>query len=194
MVTTISTSHLSFTSLIMILPYNTITFSNLSAVLIAISSVSRVPDGFTSLSTDSNVSPPIVSLSGLRQISIMLYMARWPHSGSFLALLKYLRAEFGFPRYLSRSHTLIQIYFAIGNGSFSSRIWMMGKKIQQINNTWKLVEYKFDNCCAVSLFLSLTSHIIPDKSCSRDQCCAWGWPVQHGPGRAQPHPGCQFAS
>ena len=53
-----------------------------------------------SWSTDSNTSPPIVSLSGLRQISIMLYIAWLPQSESFLALLKYFRAVLIFPWYL----------------------------------------------------------------------------------------------
>ena len=53
-----------------------------------------------SASTDSNTSPPIVSLSGLRQISIILYEARSPQSASLRAMLKYFRAWLGFPAYL----------------------------------------------------------------------------------------------
>ena len=65
---------------------------------------------FASTSIDSNVSPPIVSLSGFRQISIMLYVARsllkehvaekinklvlFYHSASFLAKLKFFKALF----------------------------------------------------------------------------------------------------
>ncbi len=53
-----------------------------------------------SASRFSNTSPPIVSLSGLRQISIMLYTAFWPQSLSFLALLKWRNPSLGSPVYL----------------------------------------------------------------------------------------------
>ena len=48
----------------------------------------------------SNTSPPMVSLSGFRQISIMLYTAFWPQSLSLRALLKCLRPSLGSPVYL----------------------------------------------------------------------------------------------
>lgn len=53
-----------------------------------------------SVSRGLNVSPPNVSLSGLRQIIIMLNRAFSPHSLSFRAWLKKLRASVGMFWYL----------------------------------------------------------------------------------------------
>lgn len=50
--------------------------------------------------SSSNTSPPSVSLSGFRQISIMLNMDRFPQSLSLRALLNNFRAAVGLPVYL----------------------------------------------------------------------------------------------
>lgn len=67
----------------------------------------------------SNTSPPIVSLSGFKQISIILYAAFCPQSLSFLALLKCRRASFGSPVYLAKELKLTPC----GKGFFLKKIF-----------------------------------------------------------------------
>lgn len=65
--------------------------------------------------SSSNTSPPSVSLSGFRQISIMLKMDRFPQSLSLRALLNNFRAAVGLPVYLKAVNTKHQILYNFCN-------------------------------------------------------------------------------
>ncbi|KAK2186995.1 hypothetical protein NP493_181g03001 [Ridgeia piscesae] len=98
-----------------------ISCNSLSAVRMASFSLSAFSaDSPWSISTASKTSPPIVSLSGLRQISIILYIALVPQSESFRALLKCFRATFGFPVYLGGKCYMIRDQTVKGRRLFLS--------------------------------------------------------------------------